>query len=253
MIVFSAGLGVGAGRLAAGGMCRFVNDTVLARASASEEIRRLDSAADFDLTMPLERDMKIEISLSDTKISMVDVDVNYIKTPKEDELGISRHTDHAIAERAVFPLKPSCGAQLPARVGLTHIGCGRNPRSAHEAGNGASESFLKTLDPGLCQSGFSLCAGSAKREGSDSFSYFGWEKFLCETGGSAAFGNDSRELEYVVVIGTYEDNEYCSGDDILIRMEDYHKLYSDFSITDETFYFERIGTIVKKGGDDGDS
>ena len=59
--------------------------------------------------------------------------------------------------------------------------------------------------------------------------------------------------KYVVVIGTYEDNEYCSGDDILIRMEDYHKLYSDFSITDETFYFERIGTIVKKGGDDGDS
>ena len=54
------------------------------------------------------------------------------------------------------------------------------------------------------------------------------------------------EKVYVSIVGTYEENPYCSGGDILVSMEDYHKLYSAFSITDENFYFERIGTVYKK-------
>ena len=48
------------------------------------------------------------------------------------------------------------------------------------------------------------------------------------------------------MIGTFEENKYCKGADILIRMEDYHRLFRKFSITDEEFFFERIGKIVKK-------
>ena len=81
-------------------------------------------------------------------------------------------------------------------------------------------------------------------DGKNSFVYLAGQR-LSET--------DSVRSKYVVVIGTYEDNEYCSGDDVLIRMEDYHQIFLKFSITDESFYFERIGTVVKKGGDDGDS
>ena len=51
---------------------------------------------------------------------------------------------------------------------------------------------------------------------------------------------------WIVVAGTYEDNEYCSSSDILIRMEDYYRLYSELSVTDDDFRFERIGEIVKK-------
>lgn len=246
LIVFSAGLGVGAGRLAAGGMCRFVNDTVLARASASEEIRRLDSAADFDLTMPLERDMKIEISLSDTKISMVDVDVNYIKTPKEDELGISRHTCYAIGTELSFEAE----WEPAGVVGLTDIGAVETSISYEQvmALPNYFEDFIYAYvsqdSPYVPDEETGRTILFLTSDGKNSFVKLA-DQQLSET--------TAVNSKYVVVIGTYEDNEYCSGDDILIRMEDYHKLYSDFSITDETFYFERIGTIVKKGGDDGDS
>ena len=47
-------------------------------------------------------------------------------------------------------------------------------------------------------------------------------------------------------VGVYEENEYCSGNDLLVCMEDYHRLYSEFSIMDESFFFERIGAVYTK-------
>lgn len=246
LLVISAGLGFGAGRLAADGVCRFVNDTVLARASASEEIRRLDSSLDFDSTMPLERNMRIEISISDTKVSMIDVDVNYIKAPREDELGISRHTYYAVGETLTFesPREPF------GVVGLTDIGAVKTSISYEEVMalpnyfEGIIYAYVSKDSPYVPDEETGRRILVLTSDGKNSFVYLAGQR-LSET--------DSVRSKYVVVIGTYEDNEYCSGDDVLIRMEDYHQIFLKFSITDESFYFERIGTVVKKGGDDGDS
>jgi hypothetical protein len=50
----------------------------------------------------------------------------------------------------------------------------------------------------------------------------------------------------IVLIGTYEENPYCSDSDILIGLGDYHRLYSAFSVAEGSFCFERIGTVYKK-------
>ncbi len=42
------------------------------------------------------------------------------------------------------------------------------------------------------------------------------------------------------VVGTYEDNEYFSGNDILLSMTDYNTIYRYFSVTDDEFYFDRM-------------
>ena len=66
---------------------------------------------------------------------------------------------------------------------------------------------------------------------------------------SAVLGDASLPKNTSVrIVGVYEENEYCSGNDMLVCMEDYHKLYSEFSITDENFYFERVGRIEKRSG-----
>lgn len=54
------------------------------------------------------------------------------------------------------------------------------------------------------------------------------------------------ERVLLFIKGTYKPNKYCSGTDILMSLDDYHKLYSEFSVTDENFYFKRINEVVKK-------
>lgn len=247
LILLSAGLGLGIGRLTADGVCRFINDTVLERASASEEIQNLDSALDFDKTMPLERNMKIEISVSETKISAIDVDINDIKTPQEGEIGISRHTCYAIGTE----LSMESEREPAGMVGMTDLSAVKTSMTYEQvkALPNYDERFIYAYvsedSPYIpdAEKGRTILFLAA--DGKDAYVRLQGQQLASE---------ESMKTKYVIVIGTYEDNEYCSGDDILIRMEDYHRIYSDFSVTDETFYFERIGTIVKKGGNaDGDS
>ncbi|MBQ8498056.1 MAG: hypothetical protein IJ489_11475 [Clostridia bacterium] len=48
------------------------------------------------------------------------------------------------------------------------------------------------------------------------------------------------------IAGTYRDNKYCSGSDILVSMEDYHKMYAACSITDNENHFTRITDVYTK-------
>ncbi len=42
------------------------------------------------------------------------------------------------------------------------------------------------------------------------------------------------------IAGTYEENEYFSGNDVLISLEHYYKVRTWFSVTNDEFYFERM-------------
>ena len=59
-------------------------------------------------------------------------------------------------------------------------------------------------------------------------------------------GRLGQTVRYYIA-GTYRDNEYCLGNDLLVSMEHYHMVYSDISVTDREHHFERIGTVYKKG------
>ena len=249
MTVTASLLGFGAGRLASGAVCRFVNDTVLERASASEMIQRLSSSAEFDNTMPLERNMKIEISVDETRVSSLDVDINYLKTPKDGEVGISRHTYYYVGKTLMdgIPVKD------PMRlVGITDIDMIKKSISFKDFQNSPNyyEQFLYAY---VSENSPYIPDAEKGRTvmfvGSDSQSSF--------ASMSAQILSDlsSAKTVQILVIGTYEENEHCSGSDILVTMDGYNKAFTKCSITDyDGFYFERIGEIISKGGEaDGNS
>ncbi len=60
---------------------------------------------------------------------------------------------------------------------------------------------------------------------------------MLETGGTGT--------EFLYIAGTYAENPYFSGNDILVSMEEYHKIYENFSVTDDDFYFERMAVFVR--------
>jgi hypothetical protein len=48
------------------------------------------------------------------------------------------------------------------------------------------------------------------------------------------------------ITGTYKANEYVSGNDIIMYIDDYYKFFARISITDEENHFKRIGEIYPK-------
>ena len=48
------------------------------------------------------------------------------------------------------------------------------------------------------------------------------------------------------ITGTYKPNEYVSGNDVIMSLEDYYRIFAKLSITDDEHYFKRIGEIYIK-------
>ncbi len=248
VFVFAVCLGIGGGRIVADGVCSYVNDTVLERASASEEIRISDSSSDFDPTMPLERNMKIEISVSQTEIAHLELEINDCREPGENEFGVSRHTYYAIGESlaAMFETEWTpvdvIGITEPraikTSVSYEQIRAQPNYRDTW------IYAFVSENSPYLPDPDKGRTILYVTGDGQGSYVRMSHQQLSGEGGISTT---------YLVIVGTYEENPYCSGEDILILMDDYHRLYSEFSIMDENFYFERIGAIYERGALDVDS
>lgn len=75
------------GRLAAGKLCRYVNDTVLAEAAESAVLRAADAARQNPASMALERETTVEISLAGGRASVPEVPINARKTIRDGEIG----------------------------------------------------------------------------------------------------------------------------------------------------------------------
>ncbi|MBQ9747740.1 MAG: hypothetical protein IJV98_03045 [Clostridia bacterium] len=244
IFVFAAYLGIGSGRLAADGVCSFVNDTVLERASASEELRILDSVSEFDNTMPLERNMKIEISVSNTNILYSELEINHYKKPEENEFGLSYHTYYAIGT-SLEEMYESAWKPINI-VGITDIGeidtsmTYEDIQSLPNYQDTWIYAFVSKNSPYIPDAEKGRTILYITGDDQNSYVRMNHHQLAGEGGMSAA---------YLVIVGTYEENPYCSDEDILIMMEDYHILYSEFSIMDENFYFERIGEIYAKEGE----
>ena len=238
--VAAAIVGFFGGMGAADAVCGYVNETVLAEASESAVLRAADSARTDPGAMPLEREIEIEISISGGKATVPDIPVNRIKTVGEDELGISRQVFYDIdtAQNIIQEYAPWVPREV---VGLTDLS---------QVETSISYEDLMALPD--YREGRIYCFVSEEyaHELEREYIYltprdktgFG----MVSSVSSAIGGFLIPQSTWIVVAGTYEDNEYCSGSDILIRMEDYYRLYSELSVTDDDFRFERIGEIVKK-------
>lgn len=242
-IIMAAAIGFGffGGRLAAEELCVYVNDTVLSGASETAVIQARNSPRQSSVTAALERETVLEISLSGSKAHLPDIPINYLQTIENGEIGISRHTFYDMGEIESFWDNPWVPTTV---VGISDIDWVKTSISFDEvkALPNYYEGFVYAFVSE--ESGFSgeqeiIHLGAHGR---------GEYQIVAESGISDTY---LPKNTMVIVIGTYEENEHCSGSDILIRLSDYQRLYSRLSVTDEDFYFERIGTITEKGNNNG--
>ena len=248
ILSMSVCLGLFGGKLSAEGVCHTVNSTVLARASASETIQTLGSAGDFDITMPLEKNMQIEISTDEPRVSDIGVDINFLRVLKENEVGISRHTYYLTklgseADRYFYyghdPYDENVLA-INARdyVPITFVGisdlslidCKMN-RTLPE-GYGFVSLYVSETSPWAKED--SLFISDTDKGDFTLIDFSGIQE--------NTFANNYRRY----IVGTYKDNEYCSGTDILVSLDDYHLFFSKSSVTDEEHHFKRIHEIFQK-------
>ena len=234
IILLSAFLGFFSGRLTADFVCQSVNETVLAEASEAAVLRYSEKSGEIG-TMPLERETKIEISLSGAMIYMPDVTINYSKTVGENEVGISLHTYYDLGPLDSILHNERTPVTVIGITDITWISTSIPFEEVIESPNYSENIIYAYVGK---ETGYQI--GDRINLGA-----FDKDEYTLLTNG----GLDSTHIpknETVLVIGTFEENKYCKGADILIRMEDYHRLFRKFSITDEEFFFERIGKIVKK-------
>ena len=238
--VIAAGLGFFGGRFAAAQICEKVNDTVLAEASESARLRYSEADGGGIGAMPLERETRIRISLSGSTAEIPDVPINETKQVGNGELGISHHNCWDMGTLDTFR---DIDWAPKTVVALTSLDV------AH-----TSATFEEIMARPNYYEGNIYCFVNEN----SGYEVGDWLilSALAKDGCMVVSRTDMSGLlipkhETVIVAGTYRDNEYCSDDDVLLRMEDYYRFYSRLSITDSDFYFKRIERIVKIGTENG--
>ncbi|MBQ9747970.1 MAG: hypothetical protein IJV98_04220 [Clostridia bacterium] len=255
LFIFATVLGFLGGGLTADGICRHVNDTVLTRASASEIIRDLQSSEDFNVTMPLEKNMKIELSITSPRVSRPDVEMNMLYALSDEEIGFSRHRYYVMMTAGEAEIYLKYGKVLTEQeqtefdyiwnerplnpseiVGVSDLSL-FDLNTVREYTEDAIRLYVSENSPYAKESAVFLSAYDRK-------SY----TQINIAGMSAIITQNVRppSSSRYEIVGTYRENEYCSGDDILVSMEDYHKIYSYFSVTEENACFQRIHEIQPK-------
>ncbi|MBQ8497020.1 MAG: ABC transporter permease [Clostridia bacterium] len=233
--VVSCFVGICAGYFMADTVCNYVNDSVLANVEISEKIENADQETLSNSVNLLEQEIKLEISIQNTMVSAPALAINDIKTIEENEIGISKHLYYNIGSHITSMLDG--GARVPTTViGITDMNVVKTS---------VFDDMTDTYEDFICvfvSEDFDMREVQNHRIFLTSYEKDGYVSLIKE---SVGLGNASTsETTQVIIVGTYEENEYCSGNDMLVCMEDYHRLYSEFSITDESFRFERIGKFM---------
>ena len=165
---------------------------------------------------------------------MPNVTINYAHELNADEIGVSRHLYYNIGSDLQNILEDK--RREPIRVvGITDMSAVKTHIFHDEPVMGIRVFVSRYFDMSEVENGIIYLTPYDK------------DGYVSLSESTSMLGNASLpEKAYVHIIGTYEENDYCSGNDMLVCMEDYHRLYSEFSVTDENFYFERIGAVYKK-------
>ena len=248
IVVFSVLLGLGAGYMTASKVCGFINDTVLARASVSEEIQKINSAAEFEITMPLEKNMKIRLFADDTDVSENVIAIHNIETVGENEICVNHikmYLYQTISELNKYrypesePIEEFYAKLSRDRVAFDLIGISdmsyfKLTELYEDIPEGAIRCYVDENSPYVNEGSVLL------------FRYNAGDCIYNDTQRSqisTAFTMHSIPLP---ITGTYKANEYVSGNDIIMYIDDYYKFFARISITDEENHFKRIGEIYPK-------
>lgn len=231
--VCAALIGGAVGYFTADGVCNYVNGSLLSDEEISSKIEGAGGGSGANLTSPLERNIKIEISVCSAHVSAPGLAINETKMPREDEIGISRHLYYLIGSDLMDMMQGK--ARVPTSVvGITDMSAVRT--TVWDEDFSGIRVFVSE--------DFDMSEIEGNRVFLTPYDYNGYVSLKKD---SSALGDASLPKNTSVrIVGTYAKNEYCSGNDLLVSMDDYHKIYSEFSVTDENFYFERVGAVYKK-------
>ncbi len=221
------------GYFTADAVCAYVNDSVLTDEEISRKIESAGREGQTEITSPLEQNVKIEISVRSVHVSVSGLTVNETKMPSADEIGISRHLYYNVGSDLMDMMEGKTRIPISV-VGITDMNAVKTT-VWDESFSGIRVFVSEDFD-------------MSEIEGNRVFlTPYDQNGYVSLQKDSAVLGDASLPKNTPVrIVGVYEENEYCSGNDLLVCMEDYHRLYSEFSITDESFFFERIGAVYTK-------
>ncbi len=244
IVVFSSA-GFFIGRFSSEAICVFVNDTILERASSSKEIQNLNSLENFAITMPLEKEFSMKISTVSGQNPNENIKFHFRQIPAAHEIGISRHSFYLfMTESENAKATPDELKQFETRKKLQTDIVGVTDLSVFDLNvkNELPESFIAVYvnenSPYAGESSLFL----SEDDFGDYISLSLYEAKISPDGGRLG------QLQRYYIAGTYKDNAYCSGNDILVSMDDYHRIYSDISVTDRDRHFERVGAVYPREG-----
>ena len=248
VIVCSVLLGLGVGQVTASKVCGFINDTVLARASVSEEIQEINSAEDFEITMPLEKNMKIQLFAKDADISENTIALHKIETLQENEIGVSKQRLYFYQTTAELN-KYKYPEMEPVEEYEAKI---KRDRAPFDFIGISDMSYFELTDlyddipeNAIC------CYVSEDSPFVDEEIIFVFRYNVGDCIYNDMNASEISKAFYLhdisfAITGTYKPNEYVSGNDVIMSLEDYYRIFAKLSITDDEHYFKRIGEIYIK-------
>ncbi len=255
MLMLAVGIGLQTGHMAAEGVCSYVETTVSEKAAISDTIEKSGKGDVLNDTDPLEKTIKLHLSVSDVYLEGSGADIQYMPKLKEGEVGTAKHIYYLTDKIEIG------GNISDKRVPVTVIGL-----SDFET-LGIHVTDTSDKQPTDDQRTYGVCAyvshefyekfvmeevNNTEKRKYDLFYVAAWgmnELIQIDIFNSESIGKNPFLFgNPMIVLGVYDANPYFSGNDILVSMEDYHKCYECFSVTndrredmiDTNFYFERM-------------
>ncbi len=235
MLCLALGLGVFLGYGAAEAVCAYVEVTVSEKAELSQTIETAGKATTIDDGEPMSN-ASLHISVSDVSLKGPSTEIHYLTKLKEGEVGIMSRECYQIGDKPYNSRDPV--PRYPVTIiGLTdREALGIKTNTLYEVN---TEYFVAAyVSEDFDFSGFerNLLYILSEDEGTHKSIFPGALEIIESHDASGAL---------LVIAGIYEPNEYFSGNDILMTMEEYHSVMAHFSITDEDFCFERMKVFEK--------
>ncbi len=256
MLVLAVGGGLFAGRYAADMVCAYVETTISEKAEISESIQMSGKAEILENIDPMERENSLKISVSEVSFEGPSTEIYEIVKLEEGEVGIAKHTYYHIgnyndsvrnddSETIIYdPTSPVNDVERTpfTAIGLTDMDALGIKLSHEEIPDKWGDPLLVYVSEDFDYSDYKPFAGVYR------LFITPWDhEEMAKIDFNENIGGFRYEISLgaVIIGGTYEPNEYFSGNDILLSMEDYRELYQEFSVTDEEFDFGRMEIFEK--------
>ncbi len=233
MLVLSVGGGFLMGRYAADAVCSYVETSVSEKAVASDMI---EQSGERDVLLdhePMEPNFELDISVSGGSVSIKKPDIHYITNLKDGEIGYAKGNYYEVGSN-VREIKDA--EQIPVTVfGFSDFDAlGIKVTEEQET----REHWISVY----VSESFDRSRVDTKNFNRFFIKQYGKEDYinLYATYDPGIREGTNQDGVALFIAGTYADNDYVSGNDLLVSLEDYHKIRQEFSVTDEEFYFERM-------------